>query len=264
MAATPTTWTFRILWIVLVLASIPIILDYIDHVLGHSWAWYVWVFPVCVVSSVRRTKRRAARTIPAILLIVLGVIIEIYASASGILRLGRPGFLLVASGVLEADGRLDFRRFVMMTLAIPIPHTLLTIIGTPLLFLNVTLLKHTLQALCIPALATAQGIERPIGMVAFKAVDVGWTSAIFAFGLVWVLFASRRSSLLQALIGSAVAALVGFLIHLLCTTALFAAMDPSELADARIWRDAVSYSVIGAATVAYWFFALRGKPRSDS
>ena len=260
MAPTPTIWTFRIAWIVLFLASIPIVLDYIDHVFSHSWAWYAWVFPVCVVLSVLRAERRASRIIPGILLIMLGLAGEIFASASGMLNLGRPGFLLAASGILAVDGRLDLRRFVMMALAIPIPHALLERIGTPLLFLNIELLERTLQAADIPALVTAHGIERPAGVVIFKAIDVGWTSAILAFGIIWVLFERRGSSWPQTLIGSTVAAVFGFTVHLLCTTALFASVEPSAIADARIWRDALSCSVIGAAMVAYWVLCLRVKP----
>ena len=255
-------WTLRIAWIVLVLASIPIVLDYVEHVFTHSWAWYAGVLFACAVSSVWRAERRAPRILPAILLISFGIAWEIFASASGVLRLGRPGFVLAASGILLADGRLDLRRFVMMALAVPIPRVFLERIAEPLLFVNFELLTRTLQMAGVPALATAQGVERSTGLVVFEASDVGWTSAIFAFGLAWVLFERRGSSWGKTLIGSGVGIVVGFVVHLLCTTALFALVEPSSIADTRIWRDVLSYSVIAAGAIGYWILRLRARPRA--
>lgn len=253
-------WTVRIAWIVLVLASIPIVLDYVEHLLTDSWAWYAWAFPLCVVSSVWRAERRASRIVPAILLVLFGIAWEVVASASGMLRLGRPGFVLAASGILAADGRLDLRRFVMMALAVPIPRVLLERMGEPLLFVNFELLARTLQMAGVPVLATVQGVERSTGLVIFEASDVGWTSAIFAFGLAWVLFERRGSSWGKTLIGSGIAALAGFVVHLLCTTVLFALVEPSSIADTRIWRDALSYSAVVAGAIGYWVLRLRAKP----
>jgi hypothetical protein len=269
MLATPitpttTTWTLRTAWIVLVLGSIPFVFDYVEHILSHSWAWYAGIFPIFVVSSLARAERRSSRTILAILLILFGITVEIYASASGMLRLGCPGFVLAASGILAADGRLDVRRFIMMALAIPIPHAWLERIGEPLLFLNIEILTHTLQAMSIPALATAQGVERPAGLVLFNVMDVGWTSAIFAFGLAWVLFERRRSSWTRTLVGSGVAALMGLVVHLLCTTTLFALVDPSTIIDARTWRDVLSLCVIAVGARGYFFLRLRANPRTQS
>lgn len=260
MVPLPAAWIIRIAWIVLVLASLPILLDYVEHVLRHSWAWYTWVFPVCVASSIGRAERRAPRTIPAIILILLGIALEIFASASGMLRLGRPGFLLAASGILEADGRLSIRRFVMMALAVPIPHALLARIGEPLLFLNFEILARTLQAAGLPAIATAEGVERPAGLVFFRAMDAGWTSAIFAFGLAWVFFEYRGSSWRRTLIGSSIGAGVGFIVHLLCTTVLFALAEPSAIEHTRIWRDVLSYGVLAGGMAWVWARHLRARP----
>lgn len=259
MTSVPASWTFRSAWIVLFLGSFPIILDYIEHVLSHSWAWYVWVFPVGVVLSTSRADKRASHTVPAILLVLLGIASEVYASASGMLSLGRPGFLLAASGLMLADGRLDLRRFVLMALAIPIPYALLNTLGEPLLFLNLNMLTSTLQAVEVPALATLQGVQRPSGMVIFKAVDVGWTSAIFAFGLAWMVLERRESSWTRTLTGSGIAAALGFVIHLLCTTVLFALSEPSTIASARIGRDVLSYCVIAMAAGCSWVLLLRTK-----
>lgn len=262
MAPLPAAWMIRIAWIVLVLASLPVVLDYVEHVLSHSWAWYTWVFPICVASSIGRADRRASRTVPAILLILSGVAWEVFASASGVLRLGRPGFVLAASGILAADGRLNLRRFVMMVLAIPIPHVLLARIGEPLLFMNFEILTRTLQAAGVPALLTAQGVERPAGLVFFRAIDVGWTSAIFAFGLAWVYFEWCGESWWRTLIGSGIGALMGFVVHLSCTTILFALADPSAIDDMRIWRDVLSYCVIAAWMVGVWMLHLRASSSS--
>ena len=54
------------------------------------------------------TKVIEWRNVPV--MILLGIAGELFASASGMLSLGRPGFLLAASGILAADGRLDVRR----------------------------------------------------------------------------------------------------------------------------------------------------------
>jgi hypothetical protein len=260
MVPIPALWTLWIAWIVLLFASLPVVLDYVEHVLSHSWAWYAWVFPICLVLSLWRSERRASRTLLGILLILFGIAGEIYASASGMLRLGRPGFLLATAGILAADGRLDLRRFVMMVLAIPLPYAFLKTIGDPLLFLNVEMLTRTLQAVGAPALATVQGVQRPDGLVLFKAIDAGWTSSIFAFGLAWVLFERRGSSWPRTLIGSGVAAALGFVVHLLCTTSLFALVQPSAIADTRIWRDVLSYCVIAVGAASCWFLRLRVDP----
>jgi hypothetical protein len=250
-------WTVRIAWIVLTLASIPIVLDYLEHVFTQSWAWYAGALFACAVSSLWRAKRRASRVIPAILLILIGIALEIFASASGVLRLGRPGFVLAASGIVAADGRLDLRRFVIMALAVPIPHALLERIGEPLLFVNFEMLARTLQMAGVPALVTAHGVERSAGLVTFVATDVGWTSAIFGFGLAWVLFERRGSSWGKTVIGSCVGIVAGFVIHLLCTTVLFALVEPSSIADTRIWRDALSFFVIVIGAGSYWVLRLR-------
>ena len=258
----PATSTLRLAWIALVLASAPILVDYFEHVFSNSWAWYAAVFPVLAVWSARSTERRASRIAPGILLIFLGIMIEIYASASGMLNRGRPGFLLAASGILATEGRLEPRLFVIMALAIPMPHALFARIGEPLLFLNIEMLSHALHAMGIPALVTLQGIERPAGLVVFKAVDVGWTSAIFASGLSWVLCARRGSTWGTTLIASSIAAVAGFAVHMLCTTALFALVTPSGIAETRIWRDALSYTLIASGAGWYWVANVRGKPEA--
>lgn len=257
MVRLPTIWMLPIAWALLVLASLPVVVDYVEHILSHSWTWYAWVFPICVVASALRAERQTSRLILATLLILFGIAGEIYAAASGMLSLGRPGFLLVASGILAADGRLDLRRFVMMALAIPLPYALLTRIGDPLLFLNAEMLTRTLQAVGVPALAMAKGVQRPAGLVFFSVTDVGWTSSIFAFGLAWVLFERRGSSWPRTLIGSGIAAALGFVVHLLCTTSLFALVEPSAIADTRIWRDVLSYCVIAVGAASYWVLHLR-------
>jgi hypothetical protein len=263
MVSIPTAWTVRIAWGVLVLASIPVLLDYVEHVLSHSWAWYAWAFPICGVLSVSKANRQASKIVPAIVLILFGIAAEVVASASGMLSLGRPGFLLAASGILAADGLLSLRRFVMMALAIPIPHALLERIGEPLLFLNATMLENFLQAVGVSALATTHGVRRSDGMVFFEAMDAGWTSTIFAFGLAWFLFERRGSSWMQTLIGSGIAAVVGFAVHLLFTTALFGLVEPSAISDARIWRDVLSYSAIAVGTGGYWVLRLRANPEAS-
>jgi hypothetical protein len=244
-------WIFSIAWIFLLLSAIPIVLDYVEHIHAQPWAWYALVFPLCVFSSLSRTERRAPRVILAFVLVLFGIVWEIIASASGMLRLGRPGFLLATAGILAADGRLDLRRFVIMALAIPIPYAVIKRIGEPLLFLNLETLTRTLHAFGVPAIVTAYGVERPTGLVTFEAIDAGWTSAIFAFGLAWVLFEHHGRSWGRTLIVSGIAAVAGFVVHLLCTTALFALVEPASLADTRIWRDALSYCVIAAGTGAY-------------
>lgn len=253
------TRTVRVAWIVLLVASAPVLLDYAEHVLTHSWAWYALAFPACTIISVWQAEKRPSRTVPGILLMSFGIVWVVFGSASGILRLGRPGLVLAASGILAADGRLNFRRLVMMALAIPIPYGLLARIAKPLFFLNAEMLTRTLQASGVPALATLQGVERPGGVVIFGATDVGWTSAIFAFGLAWVLLERRGSSWGKTLIGSGLGALAGFAVHLLCTTALFALAEPSAIDDMRIWRDALSYCVIAAGMAAFWAVRIRAR-----
>lgn len=257
MASVPASWTLRSAWIVLFLASVPIILDYIEHVLTHSWAWYAWAVLAGAWLSISRAQNRASHPIAAILLVLLGITLEVYASASGMLSLGRPGFLLAASGLLLWGGRLDLRRFVLMALAIPIPYALLKMIGEPLLFLNLDMLTRTLQTVGVPALATLQGVQRPSGLVIFHAVDVGWTSAIFAFGLAWIVFERRQDTWARTLIGSGIAAGLGFVIHLLCTTVLFALAEPSTIASARVGRDVLSYCVITMMAGCAWALLLR-------
>ncbi len=242
----------RTAWLALLIASMPVIVDTLDHVRAHSWAWYAFAFPVCAVLAIREPEDRPHRPILAAGLIAFGLVLEVVAAAAGMLRFGRPGVLLAAAGILAADGRLDLRRFGILMLSIPVPHVVLERMSEPLLSLNTEALVLTLRVLGIPALGTALGVERPSGLVVFESSDAGWTSAILALGLAWFFCPRRGHARASTVLGLGAAALVGLAVHQFCTAVLFALVEPASVADVRVGRDVLCYVAIAIGSIGYW------------
>jgi hypothetical protein len=256
-------WILSTVWVVLFLASGPILLDYASHVATHSWAWYVLVFLPITPLAISMTPVRKPRVIGAILLVSLGATLETVAMASASLGLGRIGFILATTAVLLLQGRASVRTTVLLILCVPIPHRILERLGETLLPQLAQILATVSRWSGTPALAMGTQVEKSASVFELDATDIGWTAAAFAFGLTWFACLCFKITIRRSILAAALIATGGALGHALITISIFhlsASSDPSAL---RLARDLLAFGLasFGVGIASVWLIRLDGTGR---
>lgn len=233
-----------IVWFVLFLISGPILLDYAKHVAANSWAWYALVFVPITPLAILMTPTQRPRVIAAVLLVTLGAAVETVAMASATLRLGRLGFVLAATGILLLQGRGSARTAVLLVLCVPLPHWILESMGDRLLPQLAQILATFSQWSGTPALALGAQIESAAGIFKLEATDIGWTSAILAFGLTWFVCLRSKIPVRDSILGGTLMAIGGALGHALITVTLFHRSTSAAPSALRSDRDLLAYALV--------------------
>jgi hypothetical protein len=246
----------QLVWMALALASMPILLDLADHMLERSWTWYALVFPPLAWLAIREAQSGAPRAPAAWMFVLLGLVAQGWALASGQPRHGRLGVVLAVIGVLELQGRPSPRAWPLLVLCVPIPRALLVKAAEPVS----SWIAHGVAQLDrwrgIPSIVRGAQIELPSGVLSIEPSDPGWQLGLLAFGLAWFGTQRARCSPMRSLGLSTVAGAVAVLLHMGATTVLLAMIDPLRAASARTARDVMAVAL--ALFVAWLCFGRSG------
>lgn len=253
-------WAEGMIWVALTAISMPILLDYGQHVASHSWAWYAPILLLLTVVAVLASPRQGSRPLAATILVAIGVGVQAWAVASGVLRLGRLGVVLCAAGVLLLHGRAHGRSLLLLALAIPVPNLVMARLGEPLL----VGLSHAVAIWTrwtgTPALVSGHRVDSPGGSLYLDESDLGCSAAVFAFGLAWFVCARHAVPILRSFVLSSLAALLGTIAGGLVTILLYSSRASTQNVDSlRTLRDLCVIGLLLLAAV--WYESVRSRSK---
>ncbi|MAG34128.1 MAG: hypothetical protein CL908_24880 [Deltaproteobacteria bacterium] len=113
-----------LIWLGLLAAFSPVVLDLVDHVVTHPWARIGIVFPWLAWIAVHRdragTAGRSNRLIWICLLLAIGI--ELLAVSGDVLRLGRFGLVIAAVGLVRGAGWAGPASALVLVWLVPLPN----------------------------------------------------------------------------------------------------------------------------------------------
>lgn len=241
----------RVSFALLLFLSGPVLLDWADHVITHTWAWYVIPFVFLTPLAIHRSSPRGdPHGILAVCIVAAGFSIQLWAVASGVTRFARPGFVLCVIGVLLLYGRARFRNIVMLALCVPVPDFLIDRVGHISLPALASVFASADRLFGVSAVAIGPKIELPTRTIYLLPTDLGLTTGALAFGLSWYACLLFRLPLGQSIFIGAMAGASGVIIHWIGTAVLL--VTRSLDAGGRTPRDFAVYLTVVVATAVAW------------
>jgi hypothetical protein len=228
------------LWLALLAAFSPVLVDLVRHLASEPWTRYALVFApllaVCVATSGDRSKPSA----DGYLWLAVGVGAELFALVGNMARFGRPAFSLGVIGLCRASGVASTRVAALALWLTPVPYLIVLRFSPEL----ETALLHVVgsAARVLGAELSIEGshVLAPSGVLELYPSDGGLPLAALLSGLGW--YASLRTgaspwaSLRRAMVWGATALPIQTLAILVAVGALAAEMLPlSRLILDQLW-----------------------------
>lgn len=252
-----------VIWIVLLGAFSPVLLDLSRHIAAHPWAGTAVVFPWLAWIATRSNPPvdRRPRTSIVWGALIFALVLEIVAMSGAAPRIARVGFVVGLLGVVWGAGWAKSTPALVLIWIVPLPTMLFEILSPGL--------EHRLGALCARLLP---GLEfQPLGVMpslvsasgesVTLAPSSGGLALLFAFaGLGWFRAAASGATALAAAGRAARWSLIGIpiqaLILLAAATALAAgvrAATAQRVLDHAAW---IVILCVGLAS-SFAFMAVR-------
>jgi len=113
------------LWVGLLVAFSPTLLDLVRHLAENPWARYAALFPLLFARCALREPRRPTGHRDGSLWVVLGMAMELFGILAGATRIGRVGLALAAIGLCRRFAFASWPSLVLLALAVPLPSVVL-------------------------------------------------------------------------------------------------------------------------------------------
>ena len=251
-------WRDCALWIALLLALSPSLLDLAAHWVAEPWARPSAIFaPLWLVSALRDRSLRRPH-VDGYLLMALGLAIALASVGGGMTRLGRPGIPLAMVGLARALGRPALPRALVAAWMIPLPNFITHALSPGLEALvgkGAAVLAHALGL----HVSFADGqLSGPAGALALEPADGGLPLAAMLAGLAWYRAASSDAPLraaARAALRAAPWGLAAQTVGLCIACALAIAGAPGTAAD-------ILHNGVWLAAAAVFLLRARSRPES--
>ncbi len=200
-------WQLAI-WIGLLVAFSPVLLDLSAHVQEHPWARTSLIFPWLLWVAARRTHSQPDGPTPATAgrmdwtLVFLGLAIELVAIAGGSLRFGRVGLALAAYGLCRAFYSLRPEVAALLVWVLPIPRTLIDFVSPGLETIWGQVVAAVVPGVSLQTFDRFPVLASTSAHLPLSAIDGGIALAYGLAGLGWFRMVSRGGGFRQALFGS--------------------------------------------------------------
>jgi len=190
-----SAWRDLALWVALLLALSPSLVDLAAHQVAQPWARPSAIFaPLWALAALRdRSPRRPHRD--GYLLLAVGVGIALACVGGGMARLGRPGIPIAMVGLARALGRPSLPRALLAVWMIPVPDAITKALS-PGLEAAVGMGAAALaRALGVDASFADEQLVGPSGALALEPADGGLPLVALLAGLAWYRAASSDAPL---------------------------------------------------------------------
>lgn len=201
MLASPT-----LLWLGLLFAFSPIVIDLLQHAVAQPWARAALVFPLLFFLAARASTAPVGASRWGLLAMGVGIVIGLLAIGGDVLRIGRVGLAVAAIGLVRARGMGSGPVAMLLLWSIPVPYQVAEL-GSPALESSWaaigTRVAHALQIEVdrIGVMALAPGG----GGVEFSAIDGGLMLGATAAGIGWFVAVAAGRPVRSACVFAAVA-----------------------------------------------------------
>lgn len=239
-----------LLWVALLFAFSPILLDLARHLIENPWARYTALFPLLFVRCALRESEKPAEHWDGVVWIAIALAVELLAVTAGNLRAGRVSVLIACFGLCRRFAFASTPTFVLLLFAIPIPTSALKLASPelPSALLDTagtSLLQLGFEVDLLRGRALHAGQE-----LAFERADSGVALAALLVGISWYGSLMARRPLPSAILRSAGAALLALPIQL---AAFALALLALSILDQALVRSALTHlpwilvSIVGVA-----------------
>jgi len=180
-----TGWRNAVLWLGLVGAFSPVVVDLLRHCAEEPWARYALVFGPLLAVCVRQSRAGARASADGYLWLAVGVLIELVAIRADALRMARPGLALAVIGLCRAFGFAPTRAAALALWLIPVPSMLLWFFSPQLEMAVPRLVVPWVGALGAPLSLQGSRVLGSSGVLVFRPSDGGLPLAALLSGLGW-------------------------------------------------------------------------------
>ena len=188
-------WRDLAVWVALLLALSPSLVDLAAHWVAQPWARPSAIFaPLWLLSVWRdRSPRRPHRD--GYLLLALGLGIALACVGGGMARLGRPGIPLAMVGLARVLGRPALSRALVAIWMIPVPDAITNALSPGLEAVVGMGAAALARGLGVGASFADEQLVGPAGPLALEPADGGLPLAAMLAGLAWYRVASSGAPL---------------------------------------------------------------------
>jgi hypothetical protein len=250
------------LWAGLVLAFSPALAELASHWRAEPWARYsalgLWLLPRSATALAERAPGRRE----GLLLVLAGLVLEVFAAAAGPAKLGRPGLVLGVLGMARALGHPPLRAAALAVFLVPVPAALAR--------LPEPLLRPLLeQPAAVLASALGAAVEaRPLGIARGEALlrvyphDLGVPLAALFAGAAFATRVVRGASAPRALLAAGGASLLALPAQLAALLVAALLLDSRGAEVARRWLDDGPWLLAAVGALVVFEAARRTRVRS--
>jgi hypothetical protein len=246
-----TGWRSAVLWLGVVGAFSPVVVDLLRHCAAEPWAGYALIFAPLLAVCVWQSRGGARASADGYVWLVVGVLIELAAIRADAIRMARPGLALAIIGLCRAFGLASAPASALALWLVPVPSMILALASPDLEIAWARLALPPLGWLGAQLSLDGARVLGPAGVLELRPSDGGLTLLALLSGLGW--YASLRAgceapaAARRALLWGAGAIPLQALATLLALAAL-AGRSP-ELA--RLLLDSVVWGAVALLAVAW-------------
>jgi hypothetical protein len=185
------SWRSAVLWLGLVAAFSPVVVDLLRHCAAEPWACYALVFVPLLAVCVRQSRAGARPSADGYLWLLAGILIELVAIRADAIRMARPGLALAVIGLCRGFGLASTPASALAFWLVPVPSMILAFASPDLEMAWARLALGPLGLLGAQMSLDGTRVFAPAGVLELRPSDGGLTLLALLSGLGW--YASIRA-----------------------------------------------------------------------
>jgi len=185
------SWRSAVLWLGLVGAFSPVLVDLLRHCAAEPWARYALVFVPLLAVCVRQSRAGARASADGYLWLLAGVLIELVAIRADAIRMARPGLALAVIGLCRGFGLASLPASALAFWLVPVPSMILALVSPDLEMFWARLALGPLGLLGAQLSLDGARVLAPTGVLELRSSDGGLPLLALLSGLGW--YASIRA-----------------------------------------------------------------------
>jgi len=184
-----------LLWLGLLVAFSPVLVNLVQHLEEEAWARYVLVFPFLLALCIAQDSSRPRASALGYVALTLGILIELVAIGGSTMVYARPALPLAVIGLCAAFGLASTRTALLACWVIPVPHQVLRMVSPELETALLRPVTGLLDAVGAELRLEGSRVLAPAGELEVFDFDGGLTLVALLVGLGWYAGLRRRCGL---------------------------------------------------------------------
>jgi hypothetical protein len=240
-----------LLWLGLLVAFSPVLVDLAQHLGEEAWARYVLVFPFLLALCVARDGSRPRGSALGYALLVPAILVELGAIGGSTMVSARPTLPLAVIGLCLAFGLARVRTALLALWLIPIPHRILRMPSPELETGLLSPLVGLLDALGAELRLEGSRVLAAAGELEFLDFDGGLTLVALLSGLGWYAGLRARKGLFGIVVRAISWGALAIPLQLLALLLALLALLLGEPAAGRFFLTHVLWIAVAVAGIAW-------------